>query len=133
MPKKRVLASYGVDIDAIAGWLGSYKGDDSTSDISRGYFAGTIGVERLLKMFDKYNMKATWFIPGHSLETFPEQCAKIRDAGHEIGLHGYSHENPVDMSLEQQRDILDHTYRMLTKFCGGKPPRGTVSSPDAGT
>lgn len=36
MGKKRVLVSYGVDIDAIAGWLGSYKGEDSQSDISRG-------------------------------------------------------------------------------------------------
>ena len=35
-PKRRILVSYGVDIDAIAGWLGSYKGEDSTSDISRG-------------------------------------------------------------------------------------------------
>ncbi len=51
----------------------------------------------------------------------------VRDAGHEIGLHGYSHENPIDMSMEQQRDILDKTYRMLTDFCGGKPPRGTVA------
>lgn len=88
MGKKRVLVSYGVDIDAVAGWLGSYKGEDSTSDISRGYFAGTIGVERILKMFNKYGITATWFIPGHSLETFPEQCAAIRDGGHEIGLHG---------------------------------------------
>ena len=39
MGKKRVLVSYGVDIDAIAGWLGSYKGEDSTSDISRGQTA----------------------------------------------------------------------------------------------
>ena len=30
------LQGYGVDIDAVAGWLGSYKGEDSTSDISRG-------------------------------------------------------------------------------------------------
>jgi hypothetical protein len=36
MGKKRVLVSYGVDIDAVAGWLGSYGGEDSTSDISRG-------------------------------------------------------------------------------------------------
>jgi hypothetical protein len=36
MGKKRVLVSYGVDIDAVAGWLGSYGGQDSTSDISRG-------------------------------------------------------------------------------------------------
>jgi hypothetical protein len=36
MGRKRVLVCYGVDIDAIAGWLGSYKGEDSSSDISRG-------------------------------------------------------------------------------------------------
>jgi hypothetical protein len=36
MGKKRVLVGYGVDIDAVAGWLGSYGGEDSTNDISRG-------------------------------------------------------------------------------------------------
>jgi len=36
MGKKRVLVSYGVDIDAVAGWLGSYGGADSVNDISRG-------------------------------------------------------------------------------------------------
>jgi peptidoglycan/xylan/chitin deacetylase (PgdA/CDA1 family) len=106
--------------------LGSYGGEDSTSDISRGLFAGTVGTQRLLKLFEKYKMKTTWFIPGHSLETFPEDMAAVRDAGHEIGLHGYSHENPVDMTIEQQRDVLDKTYRMLTKFAG-KPPRGSVA------
>jgi peptidoglycan/xylan/chitin deacetylase (PgdA/CDA1 family) len=125
MPK-RILCSYGVDVDAVAGWLGSYGGEDSPSDISRGLFAGTHGTRRMLKLFDKYNIKATWFIPGHSLETFPEECAMVRDAGHEIGLHGYSHENPSDMTLEQQRDVLDKTHKMLTDFCG-KPPRGSVA------
>lgn len=80
----------------------------------------------MLKLFAKYDIKATWFIPGHSLETFPEEMAAVRDAGHEIGLHGYSHENPTDMSLEQQRDVLDKTYKMLTDFVG-KPPRGSVA------
>ena len=70
------------------GWLGSYGGEDSTSDISRGLWAGTHGTRRMLKLFEKYNIKATWFIPGHTLETFPEECAMVRDAGHEIGLHG---------------------------------------------
>lgn len=123
---KRVLITYGVDVDAVAGWLGSYGGEDSTNDISRGVWAATVGTERLLKMFDKYGIKTTWFIPGHSLESFPKEMAAVRDAGHEIGLHGYSHENPKDMTIEQQRDILDKTYRMLTEFCG-KPPRGSVA------
>lgn len=141
MGKKRVLISYGVDVDAVCGthaqsllisnltlvgWLGSYGGEDSTSDISRGMFAGTVGTQRILKLFDKYKIKTTWFIPGHSLETFPKDMAAVRDAGHEIGLHGYSHENPADMTIEQQRDVLDKTYRMLTEFAG-KPPRGSVA------
>lgn len=104
----------------------SYGGQDSANDISRGLWAGEVGVRRLLKLFDKYNIKATWFIPGHSLETFPEACAEVRDSGHEIGLHGYSHENPVDMTLEQQKDVLDKTFRLLTEFAG-KPPKGSVA------
>ncbi|MCJ1382105.1 hypothetical protein MMC17_005217 [Xylographa soralifera] len=126
MAKKRALCCISVDIDAVAGWLGSYGGEDSSSDISRGYFAGTVGVRRLLKLFAKYDIKTTWYIPGHSLETFPEECAMIRDAGHEIGLHGYSHENPAAMTIEQQHAILDKTYKQLTEFCG-KPPRGSVA------
>ncbi|PKK48829.1 hypothetical protein CI102_6330 [Trichoderma harzianum] len=126
MGKKRVLVSWGVDVDAVAGWLGSYGGENSTSDISRGIFAATVGTQRMLKMFDKYNIKATWFIPGHTLDSFPTEMAAVRDAGHEIGLHGYSHENPADMTLDQQRVILDKTYRQLTEFCG-KPPKGSVA------
>lgn len=126
MPSKRVLISYCVDVDAVAGWLGSYGGEDSANDISRGIWAATVGTERLLKMFEKYGIRTTWFIPGHTLESFPEDMAKVRDAGHEIGLHGYTHENPVDMSREQQRDVLERTVELLTKFTG-KRPRGSVA------
>ncbi|KAK3058215.1 hypothetical protein LTR09_001293 [Extremus antarcticus] len=126
MPKK-VQCCISVDIDAVAGWLGSYGGEDSTSDISRGLFAGTIGVQRLLKMFDKYNIKTTFFIPGHSLETFPEDCKAIAEKGHEIGLHGYSHENPRSMTLEQQTAVMDKCYHLIKDFQNGKPPRGIVA------
>ena len=50
---KQILCGFGVDIDAVAGWLGSYGGEDSPSDIQRGMFAGEVGVPRLLKLFDK--------------------------------------------------------------------------------
>lgn len=91
-----------------------------------GIFAGTTGVRRVLRLLEKNNIKATWFIPGHSLESFPDECALIRDAGHEIGLHGYSHENPSSMTLEQQGDVLKKSLELLTDFCG-KPPRGSVA------
>jgi peptidoglycan/xylan/chitin deacetylase (PgdA/CDA1 family) len=50
-------------------------------------FAGEVGSLRLLKMFAKYGIKTTWFIPGHSLETFPKEMAMVRDQGHEMFVH----------------------------------------------
>ena len=45
---KDIKVAYGIDVDAVAGWLGSYGGEDSPDDISRGLFAGEIGVLILL-------------------------------------------------------------------------------------
>ncbi|KZO96715.1 glycoside hydrolase/deacetylase [Calocera viscosa TUFC12733] len=87
---------------------------------------GGVGTPRLLKLFAKYNMKTSWAIPGHSWETFPDQMKAVRDAGHEIVLHGYSHENPIAMTPQQEKDVLEHTYKLHTSFCG-KPPVGYVA------
>ena len=123
---KKILVAYGVDVDAVAGWLGSYGGEDSPDDISRGMFAGEVGAPRLLKLFEKYNLKTTWFVPGHSLETFPEQMQEVARCGHEIGVHGYSHENPIAMTREQDTAILDHCIDLVTQV-SGKRPTGYVA------
>ncbi len=85
---KDILCAFGVDVDAVAGWLGSYGGENSPCDISRGLFSGEVGTPRLVRLFDRLGIKTTWFIPGHSIETFPEQWRMVVDAGHEIGMHG---------------------------------------------
>lgn len=54
------------------------------TDVSRGIFGAVVGIDRLLKMLDKFNIKATWFCPSHSVESFPDQLAKVRDGGHEL-------------------------------------------------
>jgi peptidoglycan/xylan/chitin deacetylase (PgdA/CDA1 family) len=119
--KKKIFVAYGVDVDAVAGWLGSYGGEDSPDDISRGLFAGEIGVPRLLKLFKKYNLKTTWFIPGHSIETFPKQIQMVVDDGHEIGLHGYSHENPIAMTAHQEETVLLRCIDVIQKVTGKRP------------
>ena len=126
MAEKRILCAFGVDLDAVGGWLGSYGGEDSPDDISRGLFAGEVGTPRLLRLFDKLGIKTTWFIPGHSIETFPEQTRQIVEAGHEIGLHGYSHENPIAMSPEQEEAVLTRCIELITAL-SGKRPTGYVA------
>ena len=123
---KDIICGFGVDVDAVAGWLGSYGGEDSPDDISRGLFAGEVGSMRLLTLFERWGVKTTWFIPGHSIETFPEQMAAVAAAGHEIGIHGYSHENPIEMTPEQEEAVLDRCIDLVTKL-SGKRPTGYVA------
>ena len=49
---KDILCAFGVDVDAVAGWLGSYGGEDSPDDISRGLFAGEIGAPLVIKVLE---------------------------------------------------------------------------------
>ena len=118
---KEILCGFGVDVDAVAGWLGSYAGEDSPDDISRGLFAGEVGAPRLLKLFDRLAIKTTWFIPGHSIETFPEQMKAVAAAGHEVGIHGYSHENPIAMTPAQEEAVLDKCIGLVGELAGKRP------------
>ena len=118
---KEILVAFGVDVDAVAGWIGSYGGEDSPDDISRGMFAGEVGSLRLLKLFKDNGITTTWFIPGHSIETFPDQMKAVAEAGHEVGIHGYSHENPISMTPEQEAAVLDKSIELITELTGKKP------------
>ncbi len=123
---KEIQVAFGVDIDAVSGWIGSYGGGGSPSDIQRGVYAGEIGTPRLLKLFERADIKTSWFIPGHSLETFPDQCRMVFEQGHEIGAHGYTHENPVAMTPVQEDAIMEKSVELIAKLTG-QQPRGYVA------
>ena len=109
------------DFDAISVWLGSLKAT-SPSAISRGEF-GAVATERLLQMLARWEIKSTWFIPGHTIDTYPDLVRRVADAGHEIGHHNYCHENPISLSLDEEKRVLDRgteTIRRVTR----KAPEG---------
>jgi len=111
----------GVDVDCVAGWLGSYGGEDSPADLSRGPSSGNKGIPRMLQLFEDEGIDSSWFVPGHSIETFPEEVGAVADAGHEIGVHGYSHENPTDLSREQEDTIIATSIDLIEDLTGEKP------------
>ena len=123
---KEIICAFGTDIDSVAGWIGSYGGADSPSDIQRGIFASEVGNIRLLKMFSKYDLRTSFFIPGHSIESFPDQVKRIADEGHEIGAHGYLHENPIAMTPTQEEAVLVKSIALIEKL-SGMAPRGYVA------
>jgi peptidoglycan-N-acetylglucosamine deacetylase len=107
--------------DAVALWIGSFGGADSPCDISRGVFAAKRGVPRILDMFKRYGIKTTWGVTGHSMESFPRAGEMIIEDGHEIGIHGYTHENPLAMTREQESEVLDKTFDIIKRMTGKAP------------
>jgi hypothetical protein len=126
-PKKhnssiKILIS--VDFDAVSGWLGTGAStENNLADYSSGFFAGRVGVPRLLKVFKRLGIasKMTWFIPGHSMESFPMQTQAIVDSGAEIGLHGYCHEGAPQLTEAQEADVLEKCITLAEKLTGKKP------------
>jgi peptidoglycan-N-acetylglucosamine deacetylase len=118
MAKATVCLSF--DFDAISVWIGP-RGASSPSAISRGEYA-VLGVERILKVLAERNILATFYIPGHTVETYPESIETILAAGHEIGHHGYLHENPCALpSKDEERRVIERGLKALAEVAQVTP------------
>jgi peptidoglycan/xylan/chitin deacetylase (PgdA/CDA1 family) len=108
------------DFDAISLWIGPF-GATSPSMISRGEF-GAVGARRLLALLDREQIPATFFVTGHTADTYPEIVRDIAEAGHEIGHHGYLHENPIALETrDREREVLLKGLDALDRAAGVRP------------
>jgi peptidoglycan/xylan/chitin deacetylase (PgdA/CDA1 family) len=109
------LVSISFDFDAMSGFIA--RGMTSPTPISRGEF-GALAIPRILALLAKYRVQGSFFIPGHTLETYPVQCRQIFDAGHEIGHHGWTHVPPNDMTREKEEEGLVRANESIRKLTG---------------
>lgn len=103
------------DFDSISLWMA--LGQSSPTPISRGEF-GAVAAARILKLLKKHDVVGTWFIPGVTLQTYPDICAEINAQGHEIAHHGYTHISPVTMSKVEELDALKRGNDAIRKITG---------------
>ena len=61
------------DFDAMSLWICDFQ-TDSPNALSRGEFGGRVGAPRLLDLLRERGIRSTWFIPGHTVEAFPESA-----------------------------------------------------------
>jgi peptidoglycan/xylan/chitin deacetylase (PgdA/CDA1 family) len=110
------------DFDAISVWIGP-RGSRSPNLIARGEF-GEVGANRLVDLLAEYRLPSTWFIPGHTIETYPDVCDRVVADGHEVGYHGYCHEAPSSQRAEpDERAILERSIGCIERLTG-QPPSG---------
>jgi len=107
------------DFDAVSPWI--IRGETTPTALSRGEF-GVVGAGRLLRLLEQRGIRSTWFVPGHTIDTYPDACAAVHAAGHEIGHHGYLHEPPATLgSREEEAAVLDRGLECIRRLTGGEP------------
>lgn len=102
------------DFDAMSGFIA--RGLTTPTPISRGEF-GVMASKRIVDLLRRYEIPSTWFIPGHTIETYPDACRAVAEAGHEIAHHGWTHQPPATLSREQEEWNLvrgNEAIRMIT-------------------
>src|SRR5206468_6900288 len=104
---KRAAACFTFDVDAESPILFEHPESAAWLDVmSHQAYGPRTGVPRLLRVLDRQGIRATFFVPGSTAERWPAVVRAIRDAGHEIGHHGYLHEgahSAPDAAAEERR------------------------------
>jgi len=112
--------SFDVDGETIAIWNGRH----SPSSLSRGEFGIRVGLPRVLNALSRYDVPATFFIPGMTSVLHPEVSPMIMNSGeHEVGLHGWIHESIVEITAAEERELTERSYRYWSEKLGS-PPSG---------
>ncbi len=87
----------------------------------------------ILKVLEKKEIKATFFITGNWAKKFPEFVQQIQESGHEIGNHGYSHLKPTQLNKEQLISLIKKNEDLIYEITGERtelfaPPFGDVDT-----
>jgi peptidoglycan/xylan/chitin deacetylase (PgdA/CDA1 family) len=116
----RLLVCITFDFDAMSGFIS--RGMTTPTPISRGEF-GVVASARILELMRRFEVPTTWFVPGHTLETYPKACEAVIAAGHEVGHHGWTHQPPATLTREQEEAGLARANDVIERMTG-KPARG---------
>lgn len=111
------------DVDGEAPWLG--EGPEyqrRLSMLSLGRFGPERGLYRILDLLARHDVRATFYVPGHTADQHPDAVTAILAGGHEIGHHGYLHLASENLDPAAQRAELEQGLAALGKH--GVRPAG---------
>jgi peptidoglycan/xylan/chitin deacetylase (PgdA/CDA1 family) len=119
----RLTVALTFDSDAMSDAI---RRSDPPVKLSHGEYGPRVAVPRILDVLEREAIGSTWFIPGHTLTTFPDSTAAVLSRGHEIACHGWFHEDFSTLKEKEQREVLERCVEAVTKVTGA-PPAGNRS------
>lgn len=96
-------------------------GGEAIGRIAWGEFGRRVGVPRILALLERHGVPATFFCPAVAALIGPEEPARIASAGHEIGIHGWIHENTSVLDAATERELMLRARDTLAKLSGRDP------------
>jgi peptidoglycan-N-acetylglucosamine deacetylase len=103
------------DFDTMSGFIA--RGMTTPTPLSRGEF-GALASTRILGFLQSRGIRATWFTPGFTIETFPRECEAVVKAGHEIAHHSWAHVPPADMEREAEEADFERANAAIQRLTG---------------
>jgi peptidoglycan-N-acetylglucosamine deacetylase len=114
----RLTVALTFDHDAISD---SVRRVDPPVKFSHGEFGPSVAVPRILELLAANAIPSTWFVPGHTLETFPGSIDAILAGDHELACHGWYHEDFADLEPDAQGEILRRCIDAVRSRTGAAP------------
>ena len=115
MPRHIVCLTF--DFDTQSGFI--VRGMTTPTPLSRGEF-GAMASGRILQFLRERGIRATWFVPGFTIESWPKESAAVAEAGHEIGHHSWAHIPPANQTREEEEADLVRANDNIRKLTGKK-------------
>jgi peptidoglycan/xylan/chitin deacetylase (PgdA/CDA1 family) len=86
----------------------------------------------LLDALDACGLRATFFVEGINCELYPDEVRGIASRGHELGMHGWRHEEWSGLSVDREREILERCVAAFGSLGlsvrGFRPPGGELTA-----
>jgi peptidoglycan-N-acetylglucosamine deacetylase len=120
MTTPRLTVALTFDHDSLSDGI---RRGDSPVKLSHAEFGHRVGVGRILDLLAKERIPSTWFVPGWTLETFPDDTRDILASGHELACHGWFHEDFSELEAGEQEAVLRRSVEAVRAVTGA-PPAG---------
>ncbi len=113
--------TFDMDADSLIHVSKPVDGYNRLYPITMGKYGPTVAIPRILETYRRLGIKQTFFIPGWCMEQYPGAVEIILKEGHEIGHHGYIHEDPTEHSPTEQKYWFERATDVHKKMTGKKP------------